>query len=55
MSKAASDGLKVGQKAPDFTVTNDTGQKVKLSDFKGKKIVLYFYPKHDTPGCTAEA
>jgi len=55
MSKAASDGLKVGQKAPDFTVTNDTGQKVKLSDFKGKKIILYFYPKDDTPGCTAEA
>src|SRR5437588_12155181 len=55
MSKAASDGLKVGQKAPDFTVTNDTGQKVKLSDFKGKKLVLYFYPKDDTPGCTAEA
>ncbi len=55
MSKAASAGLKVGQKAPDFTVTNDAGQKVKLSDFKGKKIVLYFYPKDDTPGCTAEA
>ena len=55
MSKAASAGLKVGQKAPDFTVTNEAGQKVKLSDFKGKKIVLYFYPKDDTPGCTAEA
>ncbi|HSU89528.1 MAG TPA: thioredoxin-dependent thiol peroxidase [Terriglobia bacterium] len=55
MSKAASDGLKVGRKAPDFTVTNDAGQKVKLSDFKGKKIILYFYPKDDTPGCTAEA
>ena len=56
MSKAAaSAGLKVGQKAPDFTVTNDAGQKVKLSDFKGKKIVLYFYPKDDTPGCTKEA
>jgi len=55
MSKAASDGLKVGQKAPDFTVLNDQGQKVKLSDFKGKKVVLYFYPKDDTPGCTTEA
>ncbi len=55
MSKAASAGFKVGQKAPDFTLTNDAGQKVKLSDFKGKKIVLYFYPKDDTPGCTAEA
>ena len=55
MSKAASAGVKVGQKAPDFTALNDTGQKVKLSDLKGKKIVLYFYPKDDTPGCTVEA
>jgi peroxiredoxin Q/BCP len=55
MSKAASGDLKVGQKAPDFTVLNDEGQKVKLSDFKGKKVVLYFYPKDDTPGCTKEA
>jgi peroxiredoxin Q/BCP len=47
--------LKVGQKAPDFTVLNDAGEKVKLSDFKGKKVVLYFYPKDDTPGCTKEA
>ena len=55
MSKAAGDGLKVGQKAPEFTVVNDEGQKMKLSDFKGKKVVLYFYPKDDTPGCTTEA
>ena len=56
MSKAAgSDGLKTGQKAPDFTVTDDLGQKLKLSDLKGKKVVLYFYPKDDTPGCTKEA
>src|SRR5437016_10402254 len=54
MSKAAGDGLKVGQKAPEFTAMNDAGQKVKLSDFKGKKVVLYFYPKDDTPGCTTE-
>jgi len=47
--------LKVGQKAPDFTLLNDAGQKVKLSDYKGKKVVLYFYPKDDTPGCTTEA
>ena len=39
MSKAASAALKVGQKAPDFTVLNDQGQKVKLSDFKGKKVI----------------
>ena len=55
MSKPASSDLKVGQKAPDFTVMNDSGEKVKLSDFKGKKVVLYFYPKDDTPGCTKEA
>ena len=55
MSKKVKGGLEVGQKAPDFTVLNDDGQKVKLSDFKGKKVVLYFYPKDDTPGCTAEA
>src|SRR6516162_2725351 len=55
MSKASSDGLKVGQKAPDFTALNDLGEKVKLSDLKGKKVVLYFYPKDDTPGCTREA
>jgi len=47
--------LKVGQKAPDFNLLNDAGQKVKLSDYKGKKVVLYFYPKDDTPGCTTEA
>src|SRR5437773_9999435 len=55
MSNAAKSDLKVGQKAPDFTVLNDKGEKVKLSDFKGKKVVLYFYPKDDTPGCTKEA
>src|SRR5881396_2377759 len=55
MSKAESAALKVGQKAPDFTVLDDKGGKVKLSDFKGKKVVLYFYPKDDTPGCTKEA
>src|SRR5215467_11058329 len=55
MSKASSGGVKVGQKAPDFTALNDKGEKVKLSDLKGKKVVLYFYPKDDTPGCTKEA
>jgi len=47
--------MKVGQKAPDFGVKDDSGKTVKLSDFKGKKVVLYFYPKDDTPGCTTEA
>src|SRR4026207_2300067 len=55
MSQPAKGELKVGQRAPDFTVLNDKGEKVKLSDFKGKKVVLYFYPKDDTPGCTKEA
>jgi len=55
MSKAKSEEPKVGQQAPDFTVLNDKGEKVKLSDLKGKKVVLYFYPKDDTPGCTTEA
>ena len=55
MSKAARAELKVGQKAPDFTALNEKGEKVKLSDLKGKKVILYFYPKDDTPGCTKEA
>jgi peroxiredoxin Q/BCP len=47
--------LKVGQKAPAFKVNDQDGNKVTLSDFKGKKVVLYFYPKDQTPGCTTEA
>jgi thioredoxin-dependent peroxiredoxin len=47
--------LQVGDKAPDFRVNDENGNLVKLSDFKGKKVVLYFYPKDMTPGCTAEA
>jgi len=47
--------LKPGDKAPDFTAENQDGKTIKLSDFKGKKVVLYFYPKDDTTGCTAEA
>jgi thioredoxin-dependent peroxiredoxin len=47
--------LKVGSKAPDFTVLTDMGEKLKLSSLKGTKVVLYFYPKADTPGCTKEA
>lgn len=44
-----------GQKAPDFTLLADDGKKVSLSDYLGKKVVLYFYPKDGTPGCTSEA
>lgn len=47
--------LTVGDKAPDFEAKDQHGNTVRLSDFAGKKLVLYFYPKDDTPGCTAEA
>ena len=50
-----SDWLEVGSKAPAFTLLDAEGKKVKLSDFKGSPVVLYFYPKDDTPGCTKEA
>ena len=46
--------LKEGMKAPDFSLPSQDGGKVKLSDFRGKKIALYFYPKDDTPGCTTQ-
>ncbi|MBI2967042.1 MAG: thioredoxin-dependent thiol peroxidase [Bacteroidetes bacterium] len=46
---------KTGIKAPDFTFTGSHGRQVTLSSLKGKKVILYFYPKDDTPGCTAEA
>jgi peroxiredoxin Q/BCP len=44
-----------GKPAPDFELTTDAGERVKLSDFRGRPVVLYFYPKDDTPGCTTEA
>ena len=47
--------LEVGTKAPDFTLSDKDGQNVSLSDFAGKKVVLYFYPKDNTPGCTRQA
>ena len=47
--------LKEGDKAPNFTAKDQNGKVVSLSDFKGKNVILYFYPKDDTPGCTAEA
>jgi len=47
--------LEVGGRAPAFTLTDQRGKKVKLSDFKGKRVVVYFYPKADTPGCTTQS
>jgi peroxiredoxin Q/BCP len=47
--------LKVGDEAPDFEALTDTGQTVRLSDYRGRRVVLYFYPKDDTPGCTTQA
>lgn len=50
-----SDWIEVGQPAPDFELPDQNGQKVKLSSFRGKPVVLYFYPQDDTPGCTKQA
>lgn len=47
--------LKIGDMAPDFTLPSGEGKEVSLKDFRGKKLVIYFYPKDDTPGCTKEA
>jgi peroxiredoxin Q/BCP len=47
--------LSAGDKAPAFTLLDQRGEKVKLSDFKGKRVVVYFYPKADTPGCTTQS
>ena len=47
--------LQIGMKAPDFTLQDKNGNSVSLSDFRGKKVVLYFYPKDNTPGCTRQA
>ena len=47
--------IDIGAKAPDFTLQDTNGNAVSLSDFKGKKVVLYFYPKDNTPGCTRQA
>lgn len=50
-----ADWIEEGSAAPDFTLASDSGEKVTLSDLRGKPVVLYFYPKDDTPGCTKEA
>ena len=47
--------IEKGKKAPEFTLPADDGSEVSLSDFRGKKVLIYFYPKDDTPGCTTQA
>lgn len=49
------DWIEPGSRAPDFTLPTDAGQRIKLSELRGRPVVLYFYPKDDTPGCTREA
>lgn len=51
----SDDQLQVGQFAPDFTLESDNGKPVRLSSFHGRKVILYFYPEDETPGCIAEA
>lgn len=55
MARELAQELAVGDKAPPFALNRDGGTRVSLKDFKGRKLVLYFYPKADTPGCTKEA
>ena len=55
MAASAPEGVKEGDTAPDFKLPSTTGKQVSLRDFRGKQVVLYFYPKDDTPGCTKEA
>lgn len=47
--------VQIGDKAPDFTLLSDANKKISLKDFRGKKVILYFYPKDNTPGCTRQA
>ncbi|MDQ4076189.1 MAG: thioredoxin-dependent thiol peroxidase [Chloroflexota bacterium] len=51
----AEQHLRVGDRAPDFELTSDRGETVRLSDFRGQRVILYFYPKDATPGCTTQA
>ena len=55
MNSFAQTKLKIGDKAPDFTAKDQDGKQITLSSYRGKKVILYFYPKDQTPGCTAEA
>src|SRR5690606_8412873 len=53
--RMAASQLQPGDRAPAFTLLDQDGNKVKLSDFKGRKVLVYFYPKADTPGCTTQS
>ncbi|MBI2362091.1 MAG: thioredoxin-dependent thiol peroxidase [Elusimicrobia bacterium] len=55
MASKTNKDLKIGDKAPDFACLDQAGKKHSLKDYKGKTVILYFYPKDDTPGCTIEA
>ena len=55
INKLSMKHLKVGDTAPPFSAKNELGEKISLSDFQGKRVVLYFYPKDNTPGCTTQA
>ena len=55
MERRNTTGLRVGGKAPEFTLSTDEGKKISLSGLRGKKVILYFYPKDNTPGCTRES
>ena len=55
MKKAEINTLEIGKKAPDFTLPCDNGEQVRLKDYRGRKLVLYFYPRDDTSGCTLQA
>lgn len=55
MPRKGVNSLDIGEKAPEFTLPSSDGTKISLKDFRGKKVVLYFYPKDMTPGCTIEA
>lgn len=55
MKESGDSMIEVGMKAPEFSLSDQDGQEVSLADFMGKKVVLYFYPRDNTPGCTTEA
>ena len=55
MKRSSASAIEEGRKAPDFTLADASGKRVSLSDFRNKDVIVYFYPRDDTPGCTKEA